>query len=953
MSKWMISAGGLALVMALAACASDEGGARSADAAQSSAAAPVLNVSYEKFVLDNGLQVILHQDSSDPVVAINIAAHVGSSRELPGRTGFAHLFEHLLFMDSENLGYGGLDEMNTRIGGTTVNGFTTSDMTQYYQDAPADGLEKIIWAEAEKLGFFIKTVSADVLANEKQVVKNEKRQSYDNQPYGYMYPLFSELLYPEDHPYSWPVIGSLEDLDAAALEDVVAFYKRWYVPNNVTLTIAGDIDPAQAKIWVEKYFGDIPRGEDIAPLPPRAAELEDTVSLYHEDQFARAPRLAMAWPSVEQFHKDAYALDILTTYLAEGKKAPLNMVLIDEEKLTSGVTMYNSTSEIAGELYLIVTAQEGGDLDELMPAIEEGFRRFEENGISEDDLKRIKAGIEVEFYGNLQSVVGKAISLSQYNLFTGNPGFVSTDIERTLAVTADDVMRVYETYLKDRNYVALSFVPQGQLDLVLEGAGKADIKEEVIVEGEGAPVDFDPTARTFEPTPSAFDRSVEPPFGEPYDLPKPEIYKANLKNGIAVYGITTSEVPVVQFSLRIDAGQDRADIEKVGVPALTADLLTRGTANKTVAELEEALQLLGAEINISAGSTATFISGTTLARNFDETVALLEEMLLEPRWDEEEFDLLKRRVAQQFVLAKANPNALAGRVSRELFYGEDHIFHYDSYGTEAQLETITMEDLKDFHAAAYKPGRAALRVVGDVKLVDVKAAFAPLAADWKGEAPETDAPAQPQDVSEAALYFYDVPGAKQSVIRAQRPSLSAVDADYPLAQAINYYLGGTFTSDLNNELRVNKGYTYGARSFFSGTEDRGFYTVSTSVRTNVTLESLELIRDLLASYGESFDEDRLQEMKEALLRQQALQTETLGEKLGVLSEISTYGYPEDYQAQNAARLEAVDLAEFRRLATTYILPGAMNYVVVGDAETQAGRLGDLGFGEPVMVDPVE
>jgi len=296
-----------------------------------------LDIPFEKITLDNGLDVIFHVDRSDPVVAIDLAAHVGSARETKGRTGFAHLFEHLLFLDSENLGFGGLDEMNTRIGGEGTNGFTTNDMTQYFQAVPKDGLEKIIWAEADKLGWFINTVSQNVIDKEKQVVKNEKRQRVDNQPYGHNFSIIGKTLYPEDHPYNWQVIGSLADLDAASLQDTKDFYARWYVPNNVTVTIAGDFDIAEAKTMVEKYFGEIPRGADIEPYPPRAGKLAETRKIMHEDDFAAVPRLTMVWPSVEQYHPDSYALDMLMTYLTDGKKAPLVDVLIDEEALTSRV----------------------------------------------------------------------------------------------------------------------------------------------------------------------------------------------------------------------------------------------------------------------------------------------------------------------------------------------------------------------------------------------------------------------------------------------------------------------------------------------------------------------------------------------------------------------------------------------------------------------------------------
>ena len=382
--------------LALIACQASD-----TQAPQSSESA--LDLNFEKITLENGLEVIFHVDRSDPVVAINLAAHVGSARETEGRTGFAHLFEHLLFLDSENLGYGGLDAMNTRIGGEGTNGFTTNDMTQYFQAVPKDALEKIIWAEADKLGWFIKTVNQDVIDNEKQVVKNEKRQRNDNAPYGHNFYVIGKALYPADHPYNWQVIGSLEDLDAASLKDTQDFYARWYVPNNVTVTISGDFDVAEAKAYVEKYFGEIPRGEDIKPYGARPGKLGASIKLIHEDNFATVPRLTHVWPIVEKYHPDSYALEILASYLTVGKTAPFNEVLVDEEKLSPGLGGFSNTSEIAGEFYLITPSNAGTDLDALMPAIETAFTRFEENGIPQKDLDRIKTGIEVNFYGNFNS----------------------------------------------------------------------------------------------------------------------------------------------------------------------------------------------------------------------------------------------------------------------------------------------------------------------------------------------------------------------------------------------------------------------------------------------------------------------------------------------------------------------------------------------------------------------
>lgn len=909
-----------------------------------------LTLNFEKDTLDNGLDVVLHVDRSDPVVAINLAAHVGSAREVTGRTGFAHLFEHLLFLDSENLGYGGLDEMNTRIGGEGTNGFTTHDMTQYFQAVPKDALEKIVWAEADKLGWFIETVTQNVVDNEKQVVKNEKRQRVDNQPYGHNLYIINKALYPQDHPYNWQVIGSLADLDAATLTDVRDFYERWYVPNNVTVTLSGDFDVAEAKTLIEKYFGEIPRGEEIEPYAPRAGVLTESIKLYHEDNFATVPQLTMVWPTVEQYHPDSYALDILVEYLTEGKRAPLNEVLIDKEKLTSSVDGFHYTKEISGEWYLFISPNEGEDIDNLIPALDTGFARFEDVGISQADLDRIKAGIEVEFYGDVQSALGKAIQLAEYNLFTDDPGFYKTDIESVQAVTPEDVMRVYNQYIKDRPVIYTSFVPQGQLDLALDRSVKADVVEEVIVEGEGAPVDFDPAARVIaNPTPSSFDRTVEPDFGPAYTLPSPDVWQTKLSNGLRVYGIESSETPLIYFSLKIDAGDNRDSYDKPAVADMTADMLEKGTANKTTAELEDAIKSLGSSISVSAGTYGTFISGNTLSRNFDATMALVEEMLLEPRWDTEEFDLLKRRMLNQIDQAAGNPNSIASREAAKLRYPEGHILSYAMYGPKDKLEALTLDDLKAFYTETYTQHGAALRIVGDVTSDDVTSTLSSLAKRWERPAPPKVSLAPQNVVEQSEIYFYDVPGAKQSVLRLERPSLSALDADYPLASAMNFLLGGIYTSKLNTELRVNKGYTYGIRSGFDGDKDRGRFTVSSSVRSNVTLESLQLIGDILGRYGSEFTEEDLSVMKDALLRGQALKTETLSDKLGMVSEIATYGYPVDYKARNAEAVKAMTLAQFQALAAAHLRPDAMRYLVVGDAATQAGRLSELGYGDPVIL----
>ncbi|MEL6378342.1 MAG: pitrilysin family protein [Pseudomonadota bacterium] len=924
--------------------------AQDADGTEGSAA---LSIPFEKFTLDNGLDVVLHVDKSDPVVAIDLAVHVGSAREVTGRTGFAHLFEHLLFLDSENLGYGGLDEMNTRIGGEGTNGFTTEDMTQYFQAVPADALEKVIWAEADKLGWFINTVTQPVIDNEKQVVKNEKRQRVDNQPYGHNFYVIRKALYPEDHPYNWQVIGSLEDLDAATLQDVKDFYARWYVPNNVTVTIAGDFDPASAKALVTKYFGDIPRGEPVEDQAKRPGKLDSTISLFHEDAFATVPQLTMVWPGVERFHPDAYALDILMDYLSNGKRAPFNEVLIDEAQVTSNVDMVSVNYELAGEIYLFVRSTGDGDLDGLVSPIETAFSRFEENGISEEDLARIKAGLEVGVYNNLQSVLGKAIELGEYNLFTDDPGYITKDVQSLLAVTAEDVRRVYDTYIKGKAHIATSFVPRDKPALALDGARRATVIEEPIVAGAEAQTDFDPRARTFEPTFSSFDRSQEPAFGGSITLRSPDIWRGKIGETISVYGIENAETPLVYFSLALEAGRDRGTADKPAVANLTADLLEKGTQTKTTAELEDAIKMLGSSISFSAGPNGSYISGQTLARNLDATIALMTEMVLEPRWDTEEFDLLKRRTLDAVKQAEANPGAIARREEAALYYPEDHVFRYQAYGTAEKLEAVTLDDLKAFYAAHYSPVGAALRIVGDVTPAQTAAAFAALGDGWTGNTPAEVALAQPEPVTASKIYFYDVPDAKQSILRISRPALDGLAPTLPQARAMNFLLGDIYTSRLNTELRVNRGYTYGIGSGFGVGKDRGFFRISSSVRSNVTAESIDLIRNIVSGYGPSFTEDDLGIMKGALARGEALKTESLNAKLSILGDISTFGYADDYRVQNIDMIKAMTLDDFKAVAATHLKTDQMNWLVVGDAKTQLGLLGDLGFGQPILINKAD
>ena len=903
-------------------------------------------IDFERYELANGLEVILHVDESDPLAAVAMTFHVGSAREVPGRTGFAHLFEHLFFLDSENLGPGGLDKLMTRVGSST-NGSTSRDRTNYFEVVPIDGLEKTLWAEADKLGFFVNTVTESVIAKEKQVVKNEKRQSVDNRPYGHNEFVVDQAMYPDGHPYRWQVIGSLADLDAATLADAREFHARWYGPNNATLVVAGDIDVAETKTWIEKYFGEIPARETPATPEPPEVRLPGSRLLYHEDNFGNLPLLTLSWPTVPRYHPDAYALNVLASLLSDGKSTPLYKVLVEEEELTARVTTFHRAQELAGQFGFQTLAYPGTDLDDVRAAVDAGLQRFEEEGIPDAELRRVKAGTETGFYRGLASALGKAFQLADYAIFAGDPGYAAEDLERILAVSAGDVMRVYDTYIKGRPFVASSFVPRGQAELALEGSERAEVVVEPIVQGAEAEL---AVVRGEERTPGgSFDRSVEPPYGPSPSVRAPDVWGETLENGLSVLGIEDRETPMVQFELGFRGGMLIEEQGGTGVANMLAETMLEGTAHRTAEELEQAIDLLGASVNVSAGATGFTVSGSVMARNYDETIALVEEILLEPRFDSARFELARQRVLNTIRRLDANPSFLASQAFDRLLYG-DHVLAESSYGTLDGVAAITLDDLRAYHAAALVPGAAAFLVAGAVSPAEATAPLATLASRWEDRpAPALPGPPTWSD-DRAGLYFIDVPGAAQSVVNIGRLALARTDDEYHPATVMNYRLGGGgFASDLTQVLREGKGYTYGVRSGFQGGHYPGPFSISSSVRSNVTLESLEIIRDMLEAYGPTFDDDDLQATQGFLLRSNARAFETLGAKLGVVRAVSDYGFAPDYVLQQEQTVREMTVERVRELAARH-LGGDMIWLVVGDAATQMGRLGALGLGTPVVLD---
>ncbi|MEZ5019136.1 MAG: pitrilysin family protein [Bacteroidales bacterium] len=907
-----------------------------------------LSLTYEKFTMPNGLQVVLHQDHSDPVISYAIMYHVGSSRETPGRTGFAHLFEHLLFSGSENVPNGVFDKVIENAGGSN-NGFTSRDVTAYFESFPKNALEKILWLESDRMGFFINSVTPRNLAIQQNVVQNEKRQGEDNSPYGFTNYVISKNLYPASHPYSWEVIGEMEDLTNATLDDVRGFYENFYGPNNATLVLAGDFEPDSVKLLLDKYFGEIkPRGE----VPARTAmpvALSESKRLYHEDNFANVPEINLVWPVPENYTRESYALNFLAEILASGKKAPMYKVLVKEKQLTSRVSAYNGAEELAGEFAISVTANEGKTLKEIEEAINEAFTRFETEGFTDREVERIKATMEKGFYQGLNSVLNKAIQMASYNTFLNDPGYVGKDIENIKAVTREDIMRVYETYIKGRPHIVTSFVPKGRPEMMAGNSVKADVSEEDITKASQVAIDEILETEVVK-TPSAIDRTTEPPSGPEPEVKVPGVWKATLKNGISVYGTENRELPLVSMSVVIAGGALADDITMPGVASMVAAVLPQGTRNKTPEELEEEIQLLGSSVFMRASGEEITFSGSTLSRNFAATVSLMKEILLEPRWDSAEFVMARTRARNGLIQAEARPGSVASEQFMKLVYGTGHILGYDLRGTKESVEQITPEILKSFYDRNFSPSVTSIYVAGNVSEDEVLKALRPLEAEWQAREVTGRSYAVPPVPEKSQIYFVDIPGSRQSVVYAGYLAMTRNDPDWVKADFANYRMGGAFTSILNQILREEKGFTYGASSSFREMKNPAPFVIATMVRSDATLETMEIITGELRKYREGINEDELQFIKNCMIRSNALRFETNEALVSMLSYIGKYGFSDDWVRQEEDVIRNMTVEDHKAITEKYFDPDRMYYVVVGDAATQMKQLEKVGFGKPVMLE---
>lgn len=917
-------------------------------------------IPHEKYVLANGLNVILHVDKSNPITAVYIVYHVGSAREEKGRTGFAHLFEHLRFNESQDIPQGQWFKKLQTAGATNINGSTNNDRTNYFEVIPKNALEMALWMESDRMGFLLPKFTPATFITQQNVVQNEKRQG-ENSPYSQTSFINDKLMYPESHPYNWQVIGSLDDLANATIQDAVNFHDRYYGPSNATLVVSGDIDVAQTKQWIDKYFAELKSSPKPAPLRKQPAALTETRRALYEDRLANAPQLTMTFPTVEEYSRDSYALQFLGRILSGGKKSPMYKVLVEEKKLApagggggggrggfgggSSVSAGQRSREVAGAFQVTVRPFPNVKLGDVENAIHEAFARFEKDGFTVQDVERQKAGLEFRFYSSMGSIFGKATQLGNANAMTGNPDFIATDLQNTMKVTKEDVLRVYNTYIKGKKYVLLSTVPSGKADQAAPNSVAFVVPEES-VDKQGAKRDvgtYNPA-----PIPSKIDRSKEPVKGPDPAVPVPAIWTAKTTNGIPMYGITKAALPIAEFTITLKGGMLLDPAGKTGTASLMARLMNQGTKSRTPIELTEAIEDLGANVSISGGDEAITLSGSCLSSKLPEVFALAKEMMFEPRWDAKEFDLAKVQVTETVKRSETSLTSIGASVFDKLVYGPDNILANQPSGTVKSVQAITLDDLKAYYQQNFSPSVAKIIVLGDVSRATATRLFDGL-KDWKA----TNVKMPDVTVTHAAkpgVYFVDSPGAKQSVFTVGHLSLAATDPDFYRTVVMNYKLGGDFSSVFNMILREQKSFTYGARSAFSGSSFPGAFRMTTQVQANATFETAQIVKDETAKYRQGITADDLEQVKNTLLKANAGRFETLQQLGGMLAPVVNYGLPFDYIHQRELVVRNMTLAEHTALAQKYLHPEQLVFVIVGDKATQFAKLKELGLGDPIQLD---
>ncbi|MGI9055607.1 MAG: M16 family metallopeptidase [Pyrinomonadaceae bacterium] len=887
---------------------------------------PKLN--YTEFKLKNGMRVIMHEDKSTPIVAVNVWYHVGSKNEVPGRTGFAHLFEHMMFQGSKNYNNDYFTPLQEA--GANINGSTNPDRTNYYEVVPSNFLELALFMEADRMGGLLEAMTMEKLDNQRAVVQNERRQRYDNQPYGTAFEKLSAIMYPTDHPYHWTTIGSLADLNAASMEDVQAFFRQYYAPNNASLVIAGDFDPKQAKMWVEKYFGPIAAGKDIPRPNPKTPVLSEEIRKTYEDD-VRLPRLYMAWHTSPNGSKDEPALDILGSILSSGRGSRLQSKMVYDQQIVQSIGASNSTREIGGNFLVVATARPGKSLDEIEKEINAEIERAKTTEPTAEEIARALNEIESQFVFGLQTVLGKADSMNSNATFFGKPDLFQKQLEEYRAVTPADVQRVAKQYLTDKRLV-MSFVPRkGERP-------KGEAAKEEAADKKKAKDEKDYSVNL-------------PKSGADPKFSLPAVEKKKLSNGLEVWMVRQPELPLVSMNLVLNTGGAANPAGKEGLSSVTANLLETGTKTRSAVEIANQLQSIGANFGAGSSWDQTNVSLQTLTRNLDKALDIYADVINNPLFPADEFETQRKRTLVGFEQLKDNPNAISNIAYNALLYGKNHPYGKSLSGNKDSITNLKRDDVVKFYDTYYRPNNAALIVVGDVDAKTLLPKLEKAFAGWKAGDVSAITTPEAENFDAAGIYIVDKPGAAQSVISIGQIGVARDNPDYFPLQVMNSILGGQFSARVNMNLREDKGYTYGARSGFAFRRGAGPFSASADVKTAVTKESvMEFMKELNGIRGAiPVTKAELEYNKQSIIRRFPRTVETVGQISGSLADLYVYDLPATYYNDYIQKVNAVTVEDINRVANKYLTPDKMAIVIVGDKAVIEPKLKEIDvWGENIL-----
>lgn len=884
-------------------------------------------IPYEKYVLPNGLTLIIHEDHSDPVVHVDVTYHVGSAREEIGKSGFAHFFEHMMFQGSDNVA----DEQHFKIvsdAGGTLNGTTNRDRTNYFETVPSNQLEKMLWLEADRMGFLLDAVTQKKFEIQRSTVKNERGQNYDNRPYGLANETASRNLYPYGHPYSWLTIGYVDDLNRVDVNDLKNFFLRWYGPNNATVSVGGDVKPTEVVKLVEKYFGGIPRGPEVNPVVVPPAVLSSDRYASYVDNYAKLPLLLVVYPTVPNYHKDMGALACLAQVLGQGKNSVLYQQMI-KKKTALQASTFSSLSELAGEFFVQLIPSPGKSLAALDSIYRNSLDSFEARGVTDDDIAKFKGGIESQLINGLQSVSGKISQLASFQTFTGNPNKISDLIKMYQSVTKEDVMRVYNEYVKGKGAVFLSVLPKGQEKLIAAADNyKIDSSK------YDAP-DYGYAGLKYAKAKDNFDRSKIPGNGPNPTVKVPKFWRKDMPNGVKMIGTESNEIPTVTITITVPGGHllQANDTSKIGLASMFASMMNEDTRNYTAEQMAVELQKLGSNVSVSSKFDGITFSIQTLKKNLDQTLALVEERMFNPKFTQEAFGRIQQQRLQGFKQAKADPASVADNVFAKLNYGPNSILGMSEDGTEYTIANLKLEDVESYYKNYMTSKGVKVVIVGDVKQAEVlpKLAFLNKLPNKKVELPAVNAKAT--EIDKSKVYLVDIPKAAQSQFRVGYATGLKYDAtgDFYKSRLMNYALGGDFNSRLNLNLREDKGWTYGARSSFTADEYTGDFEFSSGIRADATDSALiEVMKELKNYRDNGITEAELKFMKNSLGQRDALLYETGIQKAGFIGRILDYNLPANYVDQQNKILANLTKQQVDAISKKMLSPEKMNILLVGD-----------------------